>query len=622
MNLISVDKISKTIGDKTLFEEISFGIDSGQKTALIGVNGCGKSTLLKIIAGKIEADSGIVSKNRECNINYLPQLPEHDPEASILDHIMSDDSEIVNLIKHYEDLCASPADSDKYREELDRTMEEMTKLDAWQYEYEIKSILGELGINDVSLKLGTLSGGMLKKVSLAQALISEGNLLILDEPTNHLDIDTVEWLQTYLSKTNKSILMVTHDRYFLDNICNNIIEIDRSGIYTFNGNYSYYLEKKSEIEHNLIREDERIRSILRNELKWLKRGAKARTTKQKARKERIDQMQNRQTFQKQQDISLEISGKRLGKQILEVEDISKSYGDNEVIKPFTYTFKHKERLGIVGPNGAGKSTFIRLITSQEESDTGEVRAGINTSFSVFDQHSKALDPEKRIIDIVKEEKETIYLPNGKTISAGQMLEKFLFPSMMHQTPVKKLSGGEKRRLHLVLILMQNPNFLILDEPTNDLDIKTLSVLEDFLIDFPGCLLVVSHDRCFMNKVADSLLVFDGKGGIEKFPGDYDDYVIEKKELEAMQKKQEKASIEKPKKSKSKLSYNEKKELESIEPDIEKLEEEKTEMEKILSKGGTNYTELSEAQQRIDEIEEEILEKMERYEILLEKQSAE
>jgi len=607
------------MGDKTLFTDISFGLDEGQKTALIGVNGCGKSTLLKIIAGLQQPDSGIVSRNRECRINYLKQLPEHNPSDTILDHIMKGDSELVQLIRHYEELCANPSESANYQKDFDRTTEEMNKLDAWQYEYEVKSILGELGINDVSLKLGELSGGMLKKVALAQALIDEGNLLILDEPTNHLDINTVDWLQTYLAKTNKSILMVTHDRYFLDSICNNIIEIDRGGIFTFNGNYSYYLEKKTEMENTLLREEDRIRNILRNELKWLKAGVKARTTKQKARKERIELMQNRPKLQKEQNIELEISGRRLGKQILEVEDISKSYGDKEVIKPFTYTFKHKEKLGIVGPNGAGKSTFIRLITSDEPSDTGEVRTGVNTSFAVFDQHSKILDPDKRLIDVIKEEKETIFLPNGKSISAGQMLEKFLFPSIMHHTPVHKLSGGEKRRLHLVLILMLNPNFLILDEPTNDLDIKTLAVLEDFLVDFPGCLLVVSHDRIFMNRVTDTLLIFDGKGNIDKFPGDYDDYIEEKREREATAKKEIKEKPAAKAKPSNKLTYMEKQELETIEPDIEKIEAEKAEHEAVLAKGGTNYTSLAEAQKKIDELEAAILEKMERYEYLLEKQ---
>jgi len=624
MNLVSVDKISKTMGDKKLFTDISFGVESGQKTALIGVNGCGKSTLLKIIAGKEKADSGNISLNRECRINYLSQLPEYDPEQTIIDQIMTSDSELVRLIKHYEKLCANPKDTEKYHTELDKTMEQMNKLDAWQYEHEVKSILTELGIIDFTAKLGALSGGMLKKVALAQALIDEGNLLILDEPTNHLDIETVDWLQTYLSKTTKSIIMVTHDRYFLDSICTNIIEIDRSGIYTYEGNYSYYLEKKSDMENSLLREEDRIQNILRNELKWLRRGAKARSTKQKARKDRIEDMQSRPKLKKEQTIEMEVAGRRLGKQILEIDSVSKSYNGKVIFKPFSYTFKHKEKLGIVGPNGAGKSTFIRLITSQETSDTGEVRTGVNTSFAVFDQHSKELDPEKRLIDVVREEKENILLPNGKSISAGQMLEKFLFPSAMHHTPVRKLSGGEKRRLHLVLILMQNPNFLILDEPTNDLDIKTLSVLEDFLVDFPGCLLVVSHDRCFMNRVAENLLLFNGKGNIETFFGDYDDYLEEKKERTAKAKRdaetKQKTETIHTHKPKNKLTYMEKQELATIEPDIEKMEEEKAELEKLLNKGGSNYTELSEAQQKIEEIETTILEKMERWEYLLSKES--
>ena len=610
MNLFSADRLSKSMGDKPLFADISFGLESGQKTALIGVNGCGKSTLLKIIAGALAPDSGTVSWNKACRINYLSQLPEYDPEATIIDHIMSGDSDLVRLIRKYEKLCVSGD-----HRELDSVMEEMNRINAWQYEHEVKSVLGELGINDVSLKLGTLSGGMLKKVSLAQALIDEGNLLILDEPTNHLDADTVEWLQVFLTKTTKSILMVTHDRYFLDSICNSIIEIDKGTIFTFDGSYSYYLEKKYEMEQSLAREEDRIKNILRNELKWLSRGAKARSTKQKARIGRIEDMQNRPKVHKEKELELEISGRRLGNMILEADEVSKSYGGKVIFKPFSYTFRHNERLGIIGPNGAGKSTFLRIITSAEKPDSGEVRTGVNTVFAVFDQHSRELDPDKRMIDTVREIKETIFLPNGKTISAGQMLEKFLFPSMMHHTPIRKLSGGEKRRLHLVLILMQNPNFLILDEPTNDLDIKTLSVLEDFLDDFPGCVLAVSHDRCFMNRIADSLLIFDGEGNITKFPGDYDDYLEDKRERAAKVKKAETKPVEEKPKAQNKLTYMEKKELSTIEPEIEAMEAELAELQKLLAKGGTNYTELAEAQAKIDELETLILEKMERWEYL-------
>ena len=615
MNLISVDKISKKMGDKQLFTDISFGLQSGQKTALIGVNGCGKSTLLKILAKKEQPDSGTVSWNRDCRINYLPQMPDFDPEHTVLDAVFNSGSAMTELIKHYESLCSRPENSDRYRGELDRVMNEMNRLDAWNYEYEIKSILGELGINDVSVKLGELSGGMLKKVALAQALIDEGNMLIMDEPTNHLDIETVEWLQTYLKKTVKSIFMVTHDRYFLDEICSDIIEIDRGTTFYYSGGYSLYLEKKAESEEQLRREDQRQNNILRNELKWLRRGAKARSTKQKARIERIGVMQEREGYREADKLELEITGQRLGKQILEIKDITKSYDGNVIIKPFTYTFKQKERLGVVGRNGAGKSTFLRLITGEEPADSGEIIKGLNTVFGVFDQHSKDLDPEKRMIDTVREIKEVLTLPNGKTISAGQVLEKFLFPSNMHHTPIRKLSGGEKRRLHLVLVLMQNPNFLILDEPTNDIDIKTLSVLEDFLDDFPGCILVVSHDRCFMNRVADNLLVFDGEGGIDVFYGDFDDYLEQKKEAASEAKKTAEPKPVETKQKKKKLSYNDQKEYDSLESDIEKLEEEKSDLETKLNKGDGDYSQLADMQKRIDEIDETILGKMERWEYL-------
>lgn len=614
MNLISLDKVSKNIAEKQLFTNISFGLDEGQKIALIGVNGCGKSTLLKIIAGEMQPDSGVVSRNRECIINYLPQMPEYDPEDTILDHIFKSDSQLPTLIKRYEHLCAHPENTDRYRKDLDDAMAEIERLNAWSYEFEIKSILGELGLNDTGATMGALSGGMLKKVALAHALIDEGNLLIMDEPTNHLDIETVEWLENYLKKTSKSILMVTHDRYFLDAICTDTIEIDRETLLTYHGGYTYYLEKKAEAEEQMLREENRAQNILRNELKWLRRGARARSTKQKAHIQRIEAMQNREVYRKADELELEMTGQRLGKLVLEVKNISKSYDGRTIIKPFTYSFSEKERLGIVGRNGAGKSTFLRLISGQESSDTGEVTPGINTVFSVFDQHSKDLDPEKRMIDVVKEEKEVLILPNGKSISAGQVLEKFLFPSRMHHTPVRMLSGGEKRRLHLVLILMHNPNFLVLDEPTNDLDIKTLSVLEDFLQDFPGCLVVVSHDRSFMNRVTDKLLIFDGEGNIDILHGDFDDYLDIKKQAQAETKQAAQKPQEQPKRKK-KLSYAEKQEYDTIEADIEEMEAEKAEIDKKMNAGNAGYSELSDMQKRAEELDTLILEKMERWDIL-------
>jgi len=620
VNLISVDKISKSVGSKILFENISFGVDEGEKIALIGINGSGKTTLLNILAGVDHPDSGKVSVNNDCYINYLRQFPKFDPEERIIDHIFKSNSPIVQAIKEYEFLCNNPAGDDNYVRKLDEMITLLDKLEAWQFESEIKSILAELGIKDLSLKMKELSGGMIKKVSLAQSLIDSGNLLILDEPTNHLDINTTGWLEEYLIKTRKTIIMVTHDRYFLDNICSSILEIDNKTICRFNGNFSFYLEKKSEMIDNQKRENLKIQNILRNELKWLKRGAKARTTKQKARIERIEELQQKPSFVEDTLTEFRSKSRRLGNKILEIKDISKSYDDKQVIKPFSYVFKHSERLGIVGPNGAGKSTFIKLITEIEKTDSGEVIKGANTQFAIFDQHSIALDPDKRIIDIIKEEKEVIDTPDGKFISPGKFLEMFLFPSNMHHTPVSKLSGGEKRRLHLVLLLLKNPNFLILDEPTNDLDIKTLSVLEDYLDNFKGCLIVISHDRYFMDRVVDHLFIFDGDGNIEEFPGNFTDYLVQKSKKNQKTDKDQinKRKYEKQKSCKNKLTYLEKKEFETIESEIENLERKKEELEVKLSSGGANYIQLAEYQNELEKIEDEILHKIERWEFLMEK----
>ncbi|UOD34021.1 ABC-F family ATP-binding cassette domain-containing protein [Deferribacteraceae bacterium V6Fe1] len=621
MNLISVDKISKSVGSKILFENISFGVNEGEKIALIGINGSGKTTLLNILAGVEKPDSGKVSINNDCYINYLKQFPKFDPEERIIDHIFKSNSPVVQAIKEYEFLCNNPASDENYIKKLDEMITRLDKLEAWQFESEIKSILAELGIKDLNLKMKELSGGMIKKVSLAQALIDSGNLLILDEPTNHLDINTTCWLEEYLIKTRKTIIMVTHDRYFLDNVCNVILEIDNKTIYQFNGNFSFYLEKKSEMIDTQKRENLKIQNILRNELKWLKRGAKARTTKQKARIDRIEELQQKPSFTEDTLTEFRSKSRRLGNKILEIKDISKSYDGKQVVKPFSYIFKHYERLGIVGPNGAGKSTFVKLITEMEKTDSGEVIKGINTQFAIFDQHSAALDPDKRIIDIIKEEKEVIDTPDGKFISPGKFLEMFLFPSNMHHTPVAKLSGGEKRRLHLVLLLLKNPNFLILDEPTNDLDIKTLSVLEEYLDNFQGCLIVISHDRYFMDRVVDHLFIFDGYGNIDEFPGNFTDYLAYKRENQGKSESKTQANVksqERQQSNKSKLTYLEKKEFESIEAEIEELEKRKEELEVKLATGGTNYAELAEYQNELEKIESEILHKIERWEFLTEK----
>ncbi len=620
MNIVSVEKLTKWQGGKKLFENISFGIDDSQKIALIGVNGCGKSTLLKLIAGKDQADSGDITLRKGVRINFLQQIPEYKSEETILEHIFNNESDRVQLIKKYEICCEkiNKGYSEELQSELKILMEEMDHLEAWQYENDIKSVLSELGISDLSLKMNTLSGGMLKKVALAQSLIDDASLLILDEPTNHLDIDTIQWLQSYLQKTARALLFVTHDRYLVDQVCTDVYEIEHDTLYQYAGNYSYYIEKKAEIENSLLQEESRIKSILRVELEWLKRGPKARSTKQKARIDRAHDMMSREKYKQEEAVELSISGRRLGKKILEVNHISKSYDGKTVIKEFSHKFKQQERIGIVGANGSGKTTFLRLLTGQENPDKGMVDPGINTFFGYFDQYSTALDINRTVLDYAKESGISIKLNDGKTISTSQLLERFLFPSYMHYTLISKLSGGERRRLHLLHILMKNPNFLIFDEPTNDLDIKTLSVLEDFLNEFGGCLLVVSHDRYFMDRVVDYLLIFDGKGNIKGFPGNYADYLEYKKEIEAEEqiKLNEKKEVYiKPKGEKIKLSFKEKYEMENLEKDIEKLENEKKELDNLFSSGDSSFDNISKWNERYKEIGNLLDQKLERWEYL-------
>jgi ATP-binding cassette subfamily F protein uup len=612
MNLLSIEKLKKNYGDKTIFENVTFGLNEGDKAAIIGINGSGKSTLLKIIAGIEEPDAGNVAINKECVINYLPQLPEVLPHVSVIDYIFKSDTSTLKLIKRYEQL--SHTDSP----ELHKVIEEMDHKNAWGYEYSVKSVLGELGIHSYETKMGELSGGMAKKVSLAQALIDEGSLLILDEPTNHLDIDTVEWLQNHLETTKKAVLLVTHDRYFLDNVCNVIFEIDNGKFTRYEGNYSIYLEKKAEeIAHEQRRQD-RLSNILRNELVWLRRSPKARTTKQKARIDRANTLQDSIVRKVDKELELKTLSRRLGNKILDLKDVSKSYNDKILFKNFSHSFKPGEKVGIAGANGAGKSTFLKVLTGEVQPDSGTVDAGVNTFFGVFDQHSKELDPEMKVIQFIEETSKNILLGDGSSLSAGLLLEQFLFPKDSHYRPISKLSGGEKRRLHLVNELIKNPNFIILDEPTNDLDIQTLSVLEDFLEKFGGCVVVVSHDRYFMDRVCDTLFIFKGDGVFENFPGSYSNWLEQKAKAAATEKQTEKKENPKPvqvTEKKKKLSYAEKKEFEGLEPAIDALEKEIEQLNKELALGGSDYTRLSEIQETLDSKETELLEKMERWEYL-------
>ncbi len=625
MNLISIDGISKMQGDKRLLESVSFGIDSGDKVALIGINGSGKTTLLNMIAGCEPLDSGQISRNNELKISMLAQTPPFDPQSPVLEHVFKCGGEKIELIKRYEHLNSQIGKSydQSLQNEIDAVTEKMNGCGAWHFEGQVKSILEKLSIFDLEKKMGELSGGMLKKVSLAASLINECNLLILDEPTNHLDIATVEWLEQYLRKTDKALIMVTHDRYFLDRVCNRIIEIEKLKIIQYGGNYSYYLEKKAEIINSELVTEQRNKTVLKNELKWLGRGAKARSTKQKARIERIEKLRSNVSLKEEEMDASVLSERRLGKKILELKDISKSYGGKKIINPFSYVFKKGERIGIIGPNGSGKTTFLNLISRRIESDSGEIDTGVNTAIGYFDQYSSALDGDSLVIDFAKKSGEFIQNEDNKYIHVSEMLERFLFPPELQYSKISKLSGGERRRLYLLHVLLQNPNFLIFDEPTNDLDIKTLAILEDFLDEFKGCLITVSHDRYFMDRLAQYLFVFDGSGDIMGFAGNFSDYLEYSRQIEEEEKKNAELKAQKNKEykqstvpsEKKKLSFNEKKEYESILGEIEKLENEKAELEALFNSGENSADKLSGWTRRYDQLQHEIAFKIQRWEYL-------
>ncbi len=620
MNLFSAKNLTKAKGEKTLFSQATFGLQSGEKIGIIGVNGSGKSTLLSIIQGFEEPDSGELTKNRELKIASLRQSPVYAPEDSIRDHIFKSDSQMIRLIQEYEVICEKyESNPEKYEKEFTRLHSEMDRLNAWDYESRIRSILQELGLEDLNKKMGEFSGGTLKKIELVKSLIEESNLLILDEPTNHLDVETILWLETFLMESEKALILITHDRYFLDRVVDSILEIEDQKIFIYKGNYNYYLEKKVEMQLSREKEEDKRRSFLRRELEWLGRQPKARSTKQKAR---IDRAENsiQMGFKKEEDkLELSVMGKRQGKLIMEVNNIFKSYGDQKIIENFTYYFKKNEKLGIVGRNGSGKSTLLNILSGSASPDSGFVKPGINTSIGYFDQVGKNLVGEMRVLDYIKKNvAEYITLEDGSKISASQMLERFLFIGGLQALQVNKLSGGEKRRLYLVEILMRNPNFLILDEPTNDLDIKTLSILEEFVLEFPGTMIVVSHDRYFMDRVSDALIVFKGSGVIETYVGSYSSYLEFSLKSKTEKISTKKSTVEitdsKIEKIEKKLSYKEKKELDTLEIEIEKMENDKKELSISLTTK-TNFKEISEITLKLESIEKLLPQKYQRWESL-------
>lgn len=621
---IEIQHLSKSFGDLLLLDDISFSIAEGQHIGIIAKNGFGKTTLLNILAGKESNDSGSIVKKRDLRIGYLEQAPTYDPELSVIDACFSKAGEVFSLISRYEK-CLQTAGNPG----LDALIEEMEQREAWDFETKAKQILSKLDINDFNQPIGQLSGGQVKRVALANVLISEPDLLILDEPTNHLDIEMIEWLEKYLQRGNKTLLMVTHDRYFLERVCETILELDNRQIYTYRGNYEYYLEKRDERINVTNATIQKANNLYRKELDWMRRMPCARGTKARYRKEAFYELEAiaKQRIE-ERTARIAVKSEYIGSKIFEAEYVSKTFKNDShegrdivILKDFYYNFARYEKMGIVGGNGAGKSTFIKLLLGLEKPDSGRFVIGETVKFGYFSQESMPFDDDTKVIDAVRKVAETIDLGGGKKLTAMQFLNHFLFPPARQQDYIRKLSGGERRRLQLCVVLMTNPNFLILDEPTNDLDISTLQVLEDYLADFKGCVIVVSHDRYFMDKVVDHLLVFKGDGEIKDFPGNYTQYrewnELQESEVEKEQQKKKENTVQQTKTQsqsnrKRKLTFAEKNELARLEGEIETLEEEKARLETELCSGTLSVDALTEYSKRLPQLQEELDEKTMRW----------
>ena len=627
MNLITLENISKSYSEKKLLEDISLGINDKEKIGLIGVNGTGKSTLLKIIAGAQIPDDGTITKANKVRIEYLPQNPYYDENATVLEQVFKGTCEEMKIIGDYQDVLdkINKSYDEKLNDRLLKLQEKMDALNLWDLESSAKTVLTKLGIKDFNQKVKELSGGQRKRVSLASALITPCELLILDEPTNHLDNDTIDWLETYLNSFKGSILMITHDRYFLDRVTNRILELDKGILYSYEGNYSVFLEKKMNRLQLAESMEAKRQNLLRKELAWVRRGAKARTTKQKARLQRFDELSNKNDYTPEDKLEISVGSSRLGKKIIEIENLSKSFDGRTFIDNLDYTLARTDRIGIVGRNGLGKSTLIRLLNGELKPDSGTISIGETVKIGCFNQDTSKMHPETRAIDYIKEESDYITTADGHKITASQMCEKFLFNGTLQYTHIKNLSGGEKRRLQLLRVLMMAPNVLLLDEPTNDLDIDTLSRLEDYLDDFNGVLICVSHDRYFLDRVCNKIFAYEGRGKINIYTGNYSDYLdyreqenIEFEEFEdkVKEEKPKAPKKEKPKaKNKPKFSYNEQREFDTIDEDIEKLEDKIASLEEDTSKYATDFTKLQEIMDEKTKLENELQVKYERWEYL-------
>lgn len=609
MNYLNVENISKSYGEVTLFENISFSIHKGQKIAFIAKNGTGKTSILKIISGEDTSDSGEITCRKNIVISFLSQDPKLDENLTIEESIFNSNNPVLKVIENYEKALLNSEDAENYQ----KAFEEMELFQAWDFETQYKQILSKLKLDKINQKVSELSGGQKKRLSLANALINRPDLLILDEPTNHLDLEMIEWLESFFAKENITLFMVTHDRYFLERVCNEIIELDQGELHNYKGNYSYYLEKrKDRIERQAI-EQGKVKQLFKKELNWMRRQPKARTTKSKSRIEDFKEIKHRaQQRRNDHEVQLELNMERLGTKIVEFFKVSKSYEDKTILDKYSYVFQRGERVGVIGKNGTGKSTFLDILTEKSKPDSGKIIIGETIKFGYYTQNGIKVKNSQKVIDVVRDFGDYIPLKKGKQISAQQLLERFLFSRQKQYDFVEKLSGGERKRLYLCTVLIQNPNFLILDEPTNDLDIVTLNVLESFLLDFPGCVIVVSHDRYFMDKVIDHLLVFKGEGLIEDFPGNYSDYRSYEDSKPHVSKKElaENKSWKEP--VKNKLSYNEEKELKNIESKIKSLVYEKKELEKEFLKEGLEQEKILLMSSQLEEIISSINNKEERW----------
>lgn len=626
MNILTVEHLSKSYGEKVLFNDITLQINEKERIGLVGVNGTGKSTLLKVMAGLEPLEQGRMIHANHFHVEYLPQNPAFDSDSTVLEQVFYGDTPLMQALREYEwalaELQLAPED-EKRQTKLFAAQQRMDATGAWEASTTAKTVLTKLGIRDFGQKVGTLSGGQRKRVAMARVLIQPADLLILDEPTNHIDHETVEWLEDFLGKWKGALLLVTHDRYFLDRVTNRIFELDRGNLYSYEGNYASFLEKKADrLEREAAEEDKR-QNMLRRELAWLRRGAKARTTKQKARVDRVIELRDRKTDGPAASMDMSLGGSRLGKKIMELENVSKSFGNRALVEDFSYIVLPEDRIGIIGPNGTGKSTFLNMLAGRMEPDRGTIVTGPTVKLAYYTQESVEMDEKQRAIDYIKEAAEVVRTASGDTVTAAQMLERFLFTPSQQWTPIGRLSGGEKRRLYLLRTLMGEPNLLLLDEPTNDLDIQTLTILEEYLEDFPGVVITVSHDRYFLDRTADHLFVFEGGGQVSRFYGNYTEYMESirltkqaeaesKREFKPAQSSDAAANDKRETTRPRKLSYKEQREWDEIEGNIAGLEERLSLIKQEIEKAGSDYGKVQELYREEQELSSKLEQTMDRW----------